>query len=150
MKNDATMLDSINLSIEKFQEKFFLEDLEILHSIKDDETFGVDKHFDDEKIFEALEWIFFHTNKKQGLSDFQHKLLKDVLTNDLNRDFTPQKDKRPIHERVDKGREYLTASIYNLLLSERPQQLDTQKFSTYIKNLIQLRKSVPLTQTIKR
>lgn len=150
MKSQTIMLDSIQASIDKFQEKFFLENLEMLHSISEEETFGQDKSLDDDKIFNAIEWILFHTRKNAGLDDFQHKLLKNVLRNDLNRDFTPQKDTRPIHERTDKGREYLTDSIYNLILSDIPTQLDNKQFTTYIKNLIQLRKSIPRTMSTKR
>ena len=134
-------VDRINLSIQENQEKFFLEDLEILHDISKEENFGKDKVVDNGKIFNALEWMFFHANENKGLTKFQFKLLRDILKNDLKKQITPQNDHRPPHQRIDKGREYLEDSIYNILLSEKElSDENRQKLCNYIKELLNLRK----------
>lgn len=149
-KNALTLIDSINASIKENQEKFFLEDLELLYTISKEEDFGKNRVVDDGKIFNAIEWILFHADKQNGLTDFQLKLLRDVLKNDLNKEITPQKDTRPPHQRIDKGKNYFADSIYNVILSEKPQTINNKKLCEYINKLIQLRRNPQFVIMTKR
>ena len=136
-----SFIDGINASIKENQEKFFLEDLELLYAISQEEDFGKDKVVDNGKIFNALEWIFFHVDENKWLTRFQFKLLKDILKNDLKKQITPQNDPRPPHQRIDKGREYLEDSIYNVLLSEKELTEESRKkLCKYMQELLNLRK----------